>query len=161
MRSKILGLLAVWLLAGPMSAQAVVISISGQGTDVDGLWDVTTVSGASLPSGYESQAWWGNSGVASIFASTLGDMLGYPNTAAVTGSYNYAPFFVYSASVVNFFAMGVADIQTSPINVGRNLDGRIWTYAVASRVAVPEPGTLALLGLGLAGLGFARRRKAN
>ena len=28
------------------------------------------------------------------------------------------------------------------------------------RVQVPEPGTLAIFGLGLVGLGFARRRKA-
>lgn len=33
-------------------------------------------------------------------------------------------------------------------------------YVDALSVSVPEPGTLALMGLGLAGLGFVRRRKA-
>jgi len=38
-----------------------------------------------------------------------------------------------------------------------NNDPGVWAYRVTS---VPEPGTLLLMGLGLAGMGFSRKRKA-
>ena len=42
---------------------------------------------------------------------------------------------------------------------GTNL-GIVDNITAVASAAVPEPGTLALFGLGLAGLGFARRRKS-
>ena len=43
-------------------------------------------------------------------------------------------------------------------NFPRNYDGRGYDEVVIDEI--PEPGTLALFGVGLAGLGFTRRRKA-
>ena len=44
-------------------------------------------------------------------------------------------------------------VQTSEFIV------RLGQLNLAGRVHVPEPGTLAILGIGLVGLGFARRKR--
>ena len=156
MKSKVLGMLAVGFLAAfATSSEAYVVSISGTGS-YDGNWNVTTVNGvgSDLGSTLSPQVWYGNAGLASTFASALQGSLGYPNFSG--GSGNAAPFFAYLINSNGFAAQ--AFYQNSQSVSGLSGNGT-YVFAVASRV--PEPGTLALLGLGLAGLGLSRRRKAN
>jgi PEP-CTERM motif len=56
------------------------------------------------------------------------------------------------------FDLSIADV-TLTNGTSRSIRGTIAN--VVSPIAVPEPGTLALFGLGLVGLGFARRRRAT
>src|SRR5512132_1247859 len=141
---KIIGLLLVALLAGPLAANALVISVSGQG-NADGQWDVSTVTGTldEQITILGQQVWWGDEALAFAFADELFLGLGTPNY------FETGPMFAYSGVNLD------TDLFGACAYIGDFLDdtfcgdtrNRPWTFAVATRVtAVPEPGTLALLG---------------
>jgi hypothetical protein len=98
-----------------------------------------------------------------------GDDLEWVSIAVEMGLPYEAPYFLYAAggedSVLSYEVAGnFADCHEAwcngfEVGVGYDEDYRGFDW-VEEPVPAPEPGTLALLSLGLAGIGFARRRKA-
>ncbi|MGD9597318.1 MAG: hypothetical protein AB7P94_05105 [Steroidobacteraceae bacterium] len=175
MKRKILGLLAVGLLTGPIAAQAALVEFEyiASGTTV-AHGSFSYANGASGTLGY---------GDLSSFSVTIG-----ANTYTLAGiaGYNDYRWFAYDTAANTFltnnnlcgfggcgFSGSLAAINSTGTSgfFFNPAPGQFADYSAFSptdfdtillrRVSVVEPATLLLFGLALAGLGLTRGRRAH
>ncbi|PPI78388.1 PEP-CTERM sorting domain-containing protein [Marinobacter flavimaris] len=144
----------------PALANANVINISGAG-DLNGSWETQLLFGPyyDFEETLVSQVWWQDRAAARIFAETLAD----GEAEGFNALLGVGPYFVwdFSGTTLNFvtYRNGGVAFGSTASSSSSFFETRDVTFATASRVTVPEPGTLVLLSLGLASIGIIRQRK--
>ncbi len=162
---KVQGLALAMLLACSFSTKATIVSIAGQGA-LDGRWDIEELASSygDAQSTVMNQVWWGDSTLAGVFAQALG------STVITTPSYNASQdlgaLFAFAEEPAPpdtnlLFKAWFTD--TTVLGTFRGIDfastTRPTTFVYATATRVPEPGTLALLGVGILAITLSRTRR--
>jgi hypothetical protein len=148
----------------PAQANAYVVTVGGV------QYNVTTFTGSynanasnfDLPANGGVMPWWGNTALASDFATQVSSFFGYPNGPGIGCATSCGPFFGYAANLGSFpnhFSKAYARTAEGPVNdVVAQPQTASFTWAQVSPVTTPGP--LPLLGAAAA-CGFSRRLRTR